>query len=75
MKKLNYFLMLLSLLLLFCVDLSAQSEATSPRMSFNIAKEVKPPLWEMVEEPRFIDEDGNNAIDYCRWRFERYPVF
>lgn len=61
MKKLNYFLMLLSLL---CrVDLSAQSEATSPRMSFNIAKEVKPPLWEMVEEPRFIDEDGNNAID------------
>lgn len=63
MKKLNYFLMLLSLSLLCRVDLSAQSEATSPRMSFNIAKEVKPPLWEMVEEPRFIDEDGNNAID------------
>lgn len=63
MKKLNYFLMLLSLSLLCRLDLSAQSEATSPRMSFNIAKEVKPPLWEMVEEPRFIDEDGNHAID------------
>lgn len=61
--KLNYFLMLLSLSVLFCVDLSAQSEAVSPRMSFNIAKEVKPPLWEIVEEPRFLDEDGNNAID------------
>ena len=41
----------------------AQSEATSPRMSFNITKEVKPPLWEMVEEPYFVDSDGNKAID------------
>ena len=41
----------------------AQSEATTPPMSFNIAKEVKPPLWEIVEEPHFVDADGNNTID------------
>lgn len=41
----------------------AQSEATSPRYSFNIAKEVKPPLWEIVEEPYFVDADGNHAVD------------
>lgn len=58
-----YYLIFTTLMLLASVCLSAQSEATSPRMSFNIAKEVKPPLWEIVEEPHFVDEDGNSVID------------
>ena len=58
-----YSLIFTTLMLLASVCLSAQSEATSPRMSFNIAKEVKPPLWEIVEEPYFVDEDGNSVID------------
>jgi len=52
-----------TLMMLASASLSAQSEATSPRMSFNIVKEVKPPLWEIVEEPHFVDEDGNSVID------------
>ena len=51
------------LLTLFSLNVLAQSEATSPRMSFNITKDVKPPLWEMVEEPYFVDADGNHAVD------------
>ena len=58
-----YCLIFTTLMLLASVCLSAQSEATSPRMSFNIVKEVKPPLWEIVEEPHFVDEDGNSVID------------
>ena len=54
---------LLSLLLLLANICFAQSEATSARMSFNIVKEVRPPLWEVVEQPYFVDADGNNAID------------
>jgi len=56
---------------LFCVMIlvlsawvcAAQSEAISKPMSFSIAKEVKPPLWEIVEEPYFVDADGNHAVD------------
>lgn len=51
------------ILAVFTLSTMAQSEATSPRMSFNIAKEVKPPLWEIVEEPYFVDADGNHAVD------------
>lgn len=54
---------LLSLLLLLANICFAQSEATSARMSFNIVKEVRPPRWEVVEQPYFVDADGNNAID------------
>lgn len=54
---------LLSLLLLLANISFAQSEATSARMSFNIVKEVRPPLWKVVEQPYFVDADGNNAID------------
>lgn len=54
---------LLSLLFLLANISFAQSEATSARMSFNIVKEVRPPLWEVVEQPYFVDADGNNAID------------
>ena len=62
MKKL-YCLIFTVGTLLACVNTNAQSESTSSRYSFNIAKEVKPPLWEMVEEPYFEDADGNHAID------------
>lgn len=62
MKKL-YCLIFTVGTLLACVNTNAQTESTSPRYSFNIAKEVKPPLWEMVEEPYFEDADGNHAID------------
>lgn len=62
MKKL-YNLILFSVIILTCVSTFAQSEATSPRYSFNISKDVKPPLWEMVEEPYFVDADGNHAVD------------
>lgn len=61
MKKI--FILTLFLLSVCFLSSYAQSEATSPRMSFNITKEVKPPLWEMVEEPYFVDSDGNKAID------------
>ena len=54
---------LLSLLFLLANISFAQSEATSARMSFNIVKEVRPPRWEVVEQPYFVDADGNNAID------------
>lgn len=55
-----FILIVLSLCIGHCL---AQSEATSPRMSFNITKEVKPPLWEIVEAPYFLDANGNRAID------------
>ena len=61
MKKI--FILTFILLSICFLGSYAQSEATSPRMSFNITKEVKPPLWEMVEEPYFVDSDGNKAID------------
>lgn len=62
MRKI-YCLLLTALMLMPGACIFAQSEATSPRMSFNIAKEVKPPLWEIVEEPYFVDADGNHAVD------------
>lgn len=61
--KIRKLFVALLLLTLYTGTITAQSEATSPRMSFNITKEVKPPLWQIVEEPYFVDEDGNKAID------------
>ena len=61
--KIRKLFVALLLLTLYVGTGMAQSEATSPRMSFNITKEVKPPLWQIVEEPYFVDEDGNKAID------------
>ena len=61
--KIRKLFVALLLLTLYVGTSMAQSEATSPRMSFNITKEVKPPLWQIVEEPYFVDEDGNKAID------------
>ena len=59
--------LLLSVVLFFTVVspivVIAQSEAVTPKMSFSITKEVKPPLWQIVEEPYFSDADGNRAID------------
>ncbi len=62
MKK-TLFTLSLSILTALGMSAFAQSEAVTPRMSFNIAKEVKPPLWEIVEEPYFVDADGNHAVD------------
>ncbi|MDY6325989.1 MAG: caspase family protein [Bacteroidales bacterium] len=59
MKKIYY----LSAIILFSGELFAQSEAVSPTYSFRISKEIIPPIIEVVEEPIFIDEDGNRAID------------
>ncbi|MBR4535567.1 MAG: caspase family protein [Bacteroidales bacterium] len=61
--KIRKLFVALLLLILYTGTITAQSEATSPRMSFNITKEVKPPLWEIVEAPYFVDEDDNKAID------------
>ena len=63
MKKFYYLTLILIFPLLTYVSAYAQSEAVSPRYSFHIAKEVKPPIWEIVEEPHFVDADGNHAID------------
>lgn len=62
MKKLYIFVFTVSIMLM-SVGIYAQSEAVSPRITVNIAKEVKPPIWEMLEEPYFVDADGNQAID------------
>lgn len=62
MKK-RFFTLTFLILTAFALNTSAQTEATSPRYSFHIAKEVKPPLWEIVQEPMFVDADGNLAID------------
>ena len=59
----RYYTLLLIILTFSGLYGLAQSEAVSPRLSFNIAREVKPPIWEMVEEPYFVDADGNHAID------------
>ncbi len=62
MKK-NYRIVLFIAIMAGVVNLVAQSESASPRYSFHIAKEVKPPYFEIVEGPDFVDEDGNRAID------------
>lgn len=41
----------------------AQSEATTNPKGFSIAKEVKPPIWEIQEAVSFVEPSGNNAID------------
>ena len=41
-----------------------QTEAISPTYTFNIRKKVEPPILALVPGSlRFIDEDGNEAID------------
>lgn len=62
MKKI-YCLFFMTIASLSGVDVFAQSEATTPPMSFSITKDVKPPLWQIVEEPHFVDADGNKAVD------------
>lgn len=50
-------------LLLFAQWGFAQVDGISPMGSLNIAKEVKPPILQLVEPLRFIEPSGNNAID------------
>lgn len=51
----------------------AQSEGVSPKKSFNIVKEVKPPILAIVDNNiEFVDPSGNNAIDAnetCKIKF------
>lgn len=60
MKRL---LLTLIVLQLSVATLFAQSEAVTPAGSLNITKEVKPPIFELVETVAFIDPSGNNVID------------
>lgn len=60
MKKKSFFILVA---VLFTIGAFAQSTATTKPMSFSITKEVRPPLWEIVEEPHFVDANGNNVID------------
>lgn len=56
----------IAIVIMFLVGVApvfSQSEAVSSRCSFHIAKEMKPPILELVEEPRFVDADGNHVID------------
>ncbi|MDD4847637.1 MAG: caspase family protein [Bacteroidales bacterium] len=60
MKK---YLMILLAILSFLLG-QAQSEGVSPIKSFNIAKEIKPPILDIVAgSVQFVDPSGNNAID------------
>jgi hypothetical protein len=52
------------MVLMTCISsVCAQSEAVSPRLSFNMPKVVKPPVFKILEGPDFMDADGNRAID------------
>lgn len=56
-----------SILLFICIVFSivtfAQNTATSASGSFDIRKKIEPPLLEFLEAPRFVDSDGNQAIN------------
>lgn len=49
--------------LLFFNTIWAQSEGKSPKMSLNIVKEVKPPIFELIGTVSLKEPSGNNAID------------
>jgi len=53
----------LVLVLIAVVPAWAQSERVSTPKSFNVVKEVKPPIWEIPEVLSFVEPSGNNAID------------
>lgn len=59
----SYRIVIFAMLLMGVCPVFAQSEAVSSSFSFHIAKEMKPPILEMVDEPRFVDADGNHVID------------
>ena len=62
MEKIHRFIFMI-LMTAVLSNVFSQSEAVSPIFSFHIAKEMKPPILEMVGEPQFVDSDGNNVID------------
>lgn len=59
MKKFLLFIVLMSAL----VYAKSQSETLTPVGSINIAKEVKPPILDLVSTISFEEPSGNNAID------------
>lgn len=49
---------------LFVLNTHGQSEATSPIYTFSIKKRIEPPILDLVPGSlRFVDNDGNNAIN------------
>lgn len=57
-------LIVLLFIQLFAIAVFAQSECVTPKKSFNIVKEIKPPILDIVSgSVQFIDPSGNNAID------------
>lgn len=50
------------LMLISCTIYAQNSGITKPK-AFSVAKEVKPPILQIIGEPQFIDPSGNNAID------------
>lgn len=59
MKKIVFF----GFYLFFSFFTFAQNSATSSSGSFDIRKKIEPPLLEFLEAPRFVDSDGNQAIN------------
>ena len=54
----------LLLLAMSCLPAWGQTEAISPTYTFNIRKKIEPPILSLVPGSlRFVDEDGNEAID------------
>jgi hypothetical protein len=56
----------------FCAQLFSQTSAISDSYSFDIRKKIEPPILS-IENVRFIDEDGNNAInasESCKLEFK-----
>lgn len=64
--KNNYRIVVIIMMLLAGgMPVFAQTEAVSPRLSFHITNnaKVKYPILEIVDEPIFVDVDGNSVID------------
>ena len=60
------------LFFVFSAQLFSQTSAISDSYSFDIRKKIEPPILS-IENVRFIDEDGNNAInasESCKLEFK-----
>ena len=56
--------LVLLVLAMSCLPAWGQTEAISPTYTFNIRKKIEPPILSLVPGSlRFLDEDGNEAID------------
>lgn len=56
--------LVLLVLSMSCLPAWGQTEAISPTYTFNIRKKIEPPILSLVPRSlRFLDEDGNEAVD------------